>query len=185
MKKLVAVLLTFLIVLTGCTVKKVESEEQTDAIKFSSEYKQVPEDNKYKYVTYDNVIDTLKSGSGVILLSYPSCVKCNIVAPVLNDAAKEKKVKEIFYYNYKSIKKDNTDEYKELVKQLEEYLLEDEEGNKIISAPTIIFVQNGNIKDIKIGLDVDEEEFTDEKKTELKNTYLESLDKVYNTECDC
>ena len=63
MKKLVALLLTFLLVLTGCNtveVTKVKDDNDTDAIKFHDEYSNVEKDNIYEYSTYDNVIDTIK-----------------------------------------------------------------------------------------------------------------------------
>ena len=69
MKKLVALLLTFLLVITGCTVTKVEDETETDAIKFNKEYPSVSKGNVYKYATYNNVVDTIENGSGIIYLS--------------------------------------------------------------------------------------------------------------------
>ena len=142
MKKLVAVLLTFLIILTGCnTVKvtKVEDENNTDALKFNSEYKKVSKDNIYKYVIYDNLKETLTSGTGIIFLSYPRCSNCQLLAQSLNDIAKEKQVKEISYYNFKEIMDNNTEEYQELLDILKDNV-EDE-----IVAPTVIFVKDGVI----------------------------------------
>ena len=51
MKKLVALVLTFLLILTGCStvsVTKVKDDTKTDAIRFSSEYSTVKKDNVYK-----------------------------------------------------------------------------------------------------------------------------------------
>lgn len=189
MKKLVALLLTFLLVITGCTVTKVKDDTETDAIKFSKEYPSVSENNVYKYATFDNVIDTIKAGSGIIYLGFPTCPWCKEATPVLNEAAKNRDVKEILYYNFKDIRQNNTEEYQELVSLLEDYIGEDAEGNKRIGAPTVVFVQNGKIKGVHIdtveGHDATERKMTTEEVRVLKQTYTDLIDKVYNDECDC
>ena len=190
MKKLVAVLLTFLLVLTGCTsvkVTKVEDDIKTDSLKFHKQYKNVQEKNNYKYITYDRVLDIIEKGSGVIYLGYPTCFNCKRITPILDEVAKEKEVKEIYYYNFKEIRENNTDEYKKLVELLKDNLEEDEEGNKMISAPTILFVQNGEIKGVEYNLlpDTDEEELTEEIKNNVKQKLSELFDKVYNDDCNC
>lgn len=153
MKKLVAVVLTFLFIIVGCKkvevkqieVKKIEDNVTVDAIRFKEEYEKVSEDNIYKYKTYDNIIETLESGTGIIYLGFPSCISCNDILPVLDEVSKENNIKEILYYNFKSIRKNNTKEYKDIVGLLSEYLSEDDEGNKKLTAPTILFVKEGNI----------------------------------------
>lgn len=189
MKKLVALLLTFLLVLTGCKVTKIEEEKTTDALKFNSEYPLVEENNIYKYATFDNIVDIIKGGSGIIYLGFPTCPWCKEATPVLNEVAKEKNVKEIFYFNHRDIRNNNTDEYQELVELLSNFLTEDEEGNKRIYAPTVIFVQNGNIKGINEGTveghDAHERTMTEEEKSKLKQIYSDLIDQVYNADCDC
>ena len=153
MKKLVAIILTFLFIIVGCKkvevknieVKKIEDNITVDAIRFKEEYEKVSEDNIYKYETYDNVIDLLEGGTGIIYLGFPSCKLCGDILPALNDSAQENGIDEILYYNFKAIRKNNTIEYKYIVKILSEYLNEDDEGNKKLTAPTIVFVKEGDI----------------------------------------
>lgn len=189
MKKLVALLLTFLLVFTGCTVTKVEDEIDTDAIKFKKEYPAVSKDNRYKYTSVKDVIDVIENGSGIIFLGFPTCPWCKEAAPVLNVAAKERDIKEIFYYNFKDIRTNNTEEYQKLVKLLSDYIGEDEDGNKRLGAPTVVFVQNGKIKGVHIDTvethDPHERKMNDEEKEELKKIYIDLIDKVYNDDCDC
>lgn len=192
MKKLGALLLTFLLVLVGCSsvkVTKVNDDNETDALRFYKEYPLVKENNVYKYTTYDNVIELITEGSGVIYLGFPTCPWCKELTPILNEVAKEKSVKEVFYYNFKDIRENNTDEYKKLVTLLSEYIGEDKEGNKRISAPSTIFVKNGKIKGVHVGTvdshDAHERTMTDEEKSQLKTILSNYFDEIYNDECDC
>lgn len=182
MKKLVAVLLTFLLVLTGCSkvkVTKIKDDIKTDAIKFSSEYK-ITKNNVYEYATYGNIIDTLNDGTGIIYLGFPKCDLCKAVVPILNDVAKEKDIKSILYYNFKEIRSNNTNEYQELVVKLSDYVKSDEEGTKRITAPTIIFVNKGDIVGVYIGtMSSDSEEIiTEEEKNNLQNNFKSLIDKM-------
>ncbi|MEG2351650.1 MAG: thioredoxin family protein [Bacilli bacterium] len=189
MKKLGALLLTFLLVLTGCKVQKIEDENDSDALKFNKEYSLVEKSNVYKYTSYAKVNEIIKTGSGIIYLGFPSCPWCKEITPVLNEIAKEKNVKEIFYYNHKDIRVNETKEYKQLVSLLSDFLEPDESGDKKIYAPTIVFVQNGIIKGIHVGSveghDAHERAMTEDEKKALKQIYSNLIDKVYNTDCDC
>lgn len=183
MKKLVVLVLTFLLVLTGCNtveVKKVKDDTKTDNIIFHNEYKKVSEKNIYKYGTYDNVIDTIKDGKGIIYLGFPTCDLCQEITPLLNDVAEEKDVKEILYYNFKDIRDNNTSEYQQLAKLLSDYIGEDEEGNKRITAPTIIFTNNGKVTGIYIGTisGNSEEIISEEEKSTLKQNLSSLIDKM-------
>ncbi len=183
MKKLVAVVLTFLLILTGCDtieVTKVEDDVSTDSIRFKDEYSEVSKDNIYEYATYDNVIDTIENETGIIYLGFSSCTLCKEIVPVLDEAAKDKGVKRILYYDFKDIRDNNTQEYQDLAELLSDYINEDDEGNKRITAPTVIFVNKGNIVGVYIGtINSDNEEIiTDEQKNALKDNFSNLIDKM-------
>ena len=183
MKKLVAVVLTFLLILTGCDtieVTKVEDDVSTDSIRFKDEYNEVSKDNIYEYATYDNVIDTIENETGIIYLGFSSCTLCKEIVPVLDEAAKDKGVKRILYYDFKDIRDNNTQEYQDLAELLSDYINEDDEGNKRITAPTVIFVNKGNIVGVYIGtINSDNEEIiTDEQKNDLKDNFSSLIDKM-------
>lgn len=183
MKKLVAVLLTFLLILTGCNtveVTKVKDDIKTDNIKFHSEYSSVPKNNIYEYATYVDVTDKLKNGTGIIYFGFPSCSLCKEITPLLNEVSKEKNVKKILYYNFKDIRDNKTDEYKKLTELLSDFIEVDDEGNKRLVAPTVVFVNKGNITDVYIGkITTDSEEIlTEEEKNNLKSTFESYIDKM-------
>lgn len=183
MKKLVALILTFLLVLTGCNtveVTKVKDDIKTDSIRFHNDYNTVDKDNIYEYATYSNVIDTLNNGTGIIYLGFPTCSLCKEIVPVLNDVAKQKNIKSILYYNFRDIRDNNTEEYQELAKLLSDYINVDDEGNERITAPTVVFVNKGDIVGVYIGtINSDSEEiFTDEQKEDLKNNFTSLIDKM-------
>ena len=184
MKKLVALILTFLLVFTGCSkvkVTKVKDDIKTDGIKFSEEYKTVDKNNLFEYATYGNIVDILTDETGVIYLGFQSCNLCKEIVPIINEVAKNKKLEKISYYNFTEIRNNNTKEYQQLVDLLSDYLKEDEEGTKRITAPTVIFVNKGNIVGMYIGkISSDAEEIiTDEQKEELKNNFSSLIDKMY------
>lgn len=183
MKKLVALLLTFLIVLAGCKspkITKVDDDIKTDSIRFKNEYDMVSEDNLYEYATYLNVTDMLDKETGIIYFGFPTCTLCKEVVPILDSVAKEKKVKKILYYNFKEIRENNTTEYQKLASILSDYIKEDEEGNKKIEAPTIVFINKGRIVGVYIGvIDSSKEEvISSEEKENLKNNFASLIDKM-------
>ena len=185
MKKLVALLLTFLLVLVGCSsveITKVDDDNNTDSIRFSKEYEMNNTNNLYKYSSYDNIIDTLNNKNGVIYLGFSSCDLCKKIVPILNDVAKENKIKEILYYDFKDIRENNTKEYQELYDILKDYII-DKDLNKI-KAPTVIFVNKGVITGIYIGtIDSDSEEIiTEEKKKKLEDNFNSLLKKMKQNE---
>ena len=185
--KFVKVLLVIImvLVLTAC------NSRESDAIKFKKEYEvlngkksengkntiknlKISKNNPIKYATYDEVIDVIKKGTGIIYLGYPECPWCRSAIPVLLESAKDYKIDTIYYINmlkerdYYEVKdgklvykKDDDGKYmkgtkgyfkllKSLDSELDEYVIEDD-GKKYdvkekrIYVPLIIFVNDGKI----------------------------------------
>lgn len=118
---------------------------KTTTKKFNSEYTLLDSDNVFVYKSLDEIINVLKGGTGIVFLGFPECPWCQQYVVYLNELAKENNVKEIYYYNIKNDRKDNTDKYKKVVALLDEYLPYDDAGNKRVYVPNVTFVKNGVI----------------------------------------
>ena len=186
-----------------------------DALKFKNEYEslnkkgykeiKIPEENQIKYSNYKEVVEILKSGTGIIYLGFPECPWCRNAVPVLLDAANETGVDTIYYFNALSIRDKKhldedgnivvddkgTEEYKKLVEILYDYLGEYEGLNdssiKRIYFPTVIFVKNGDIKGLHVST-VDsqvnpKEPLTNEQYEELKEIYVKNCLKISGASC--
>lgn len=190
MKKVLVLGLSILF-LAGCSVKPIE-DLSNDGKRFSEEYStiKVSEKNPMVYKTDKEIIDILKSGTGIIYFGFPECPWCQNAVPVLIEAAKEMDIKEIYYFDPKEIRANDTNTYKEIVKLLGDNLTSDENGNKKLYVPDVYFVSDGKIvghhfKTVDTQTDPKNSPLTNDQKTELKNIYKGLISKTYNIECDC
>ena len=168
--------------------------------------------NPVKYSSYDEILEVLKSGTGVIYLGYPECPWCRNLVPIMLSAASEVELDTIYYLNIKEdrdllilddtgkviTENEGKKKYLELVDALSDildnYILTDSNGNtydtgrKRIYVPLIICVKDGNIVDHHLGtLDAQEDpyvELTDRQKEELLLKLMNSFSVVSGTVCD-
>lgn len=164
-----------------------------DAIKFKGEYTKVSDDNVFVYRDMEEIIKILENGRGIVYLGFPECPWCQAYVPYLNDVAKEVGISKIYYYNILNDRKEETDNYKKILELLGEYVEYNDEGNKRIYAPTVIFVDNGKIigmdsetaKDTK-GFEKPEDYWTDEEVKDLKTRLRNLAEQVKDSTCsDC
>lgn len=99
----------------------------------------IPEDNKIKYASYEEVIDIFnKNGDAVVYFGYPTCLYCRTAIQVLLNVSEETEISEILYLDV--LEKD--ERYNELLGKLgDEFKTEQNE----IYSPLVIFVADGNI----------------------------------------
>lgn len=220
-KIIITVVLATLVVILGTTAM-FNNKSLTDAMKFKKEYEllngQINSNNKkymdveisvknpIQYASYEEIVNLLKSGTGVIYFGFPECPWCRNAVPVLLEAAKELNINKIYYFNALSIRdkkhlddqgnivtdEAGTKEYEELVKlmydQLPVYDGLNDDTIKRLYFPTVVFVKNGEI----IGLHsstVDSQEdpyvsLTDDQHNELKKIYSDYFNKVFDIVCD-
>lgn len=197
MKKNLKVLLSILVVLVITAAVYfflIKKEEVTpDNVKFAKEYTKISEDNLFKYKTLEEVNKILTKGTGVVYLGFPECPWCQEYVKYIDEVSKSVGLDKVYYSNILSDRKNDTEEYKETVKILSDYLSNDDEGNKRVYVPSVIVVSSGKIvmfddetaRDTK-GYDSPKEYWQSENLTALKTKLTDSFEKVKSNACtDC
>ena len=120
MRRFINVLLVFviLLIIVGCGTKG-SKVKMTDAEKFKTEYESlngeirqkdgkkikslsISKNNPMKYASYDEVLDVIEKGTGIIYLGFPDCPWCRSALPVLLEAAEDYKIDTIYYIDMKN-----------------------------------------------------------------------------------
>ncbi len=161
--------------------------------------------NTVKYRTEEEIINLIKNGTGIIYFGFPNCPWCRTAVPVLLEVAKEKETN-VNYLNILNIRSSyildeegkskleytGTDDYYIILDLLDSYLndytLTDESGKKVktgekrLLAPTVVFIKSGEILGCHIGTVESQkdayEALTSEQTEELRNIYLEYINKI-------
>lgn len=163
----------------------VPREESISNKKFNEEYTLLDKDNVYVYKSINEIINVLSNGTGIVYLGFPECPWCQRYVVYLNILAKEYNVKEIYYYNIKNARSNNTKEYQKIVEILKDLLPYDDNGNKKVFVPTVVFVKNGKV----IALDDETstisdgttpDEYWNQERINLFNSKMDSYFKTYN-----
>lgn len=183
---IIAIVTVFVVFLGYKYFSSEESVANPDAVTFKKEYevlnnrinksnnKVYPEvnistNNVIKYSTYDELLEIIKSGTGVIYLGYPECPWCRNLVPTMLMAANEVSLDTIYYLNIKEdrdlmildenkkvvTKKEGSKNYYELVDALssilDDYILTTNQGEEVntgkkrIYVPIIILIKDGKI----------------------------------------
>lgn len=120
-------------------------ETTKDNYKFSVEYTRVPMDNVFVYKTEEEIINFLETGTGIVYLGFPECPWCQSYVVYLNEVAKDSGIEKIYYLNVKDMRSNNTPNYQKIVSLLSDILPNDENGNKKVYVPQVVFVKKGNV----------------------------------------
>lgn len=180
-------------ILVGIMTFGIYQYLKSDGEKFKAEYEalnnenvniNISKNNPIKYVTLDEVFDIIQNKTGVIYFGFPGCPWCRNMIPVLFEAAKNNNIDTIYYFNPRNVKKSDNDEYNKLKEILNEYLSEDENGQKVLYVPDVYFIKDGKIVGHHLGT-VDSQEdptisLTDEEKNELLDIFNELFEKIRN-----
>lgn len=133
-----------LILLYFFFIRKDDNKE-TDAQKFKNEYNKVSDNNPFVYRNIDQIINILEKGTGVVYLGFPECPWCQAYVPYVEEVAKKVGIDKVYYFNILEDRKNNSEKYQKIVKILNEYIPNDEEGNKRVFVPALITVKDGKI----------------------------------------
>lgn len=180
-------------ILVGVMTFGIYQYLKSDGEKFKAEYEalnnenvniNISKNNPIKYVTLDEVFDIIQNKTGVIYFGFPGCPWCRNMIPVLFEAAKNNNIDTIYYFNPRNVKKSDNDEYNKLKEILNEYLSEDETGQKVLYVPDVYFIKDGKIVGHHLGT-VDSQEdptisLTEEEKNELLDIFNELFEKIRN-----
>lgn len=189
MKKFLKIIMCMavLIISTACGTNNT----MTDAEKFKQDYEalnndtvvmNIDENNPIKYVDFNEVIDILTTGTGVIYFGFPGCPWCRNMIPVLFDVAGANNINTVYYFNPSDVRTNGDEDYKKLVNILNDYLLENSDGEKTLYVPDVYFVKDGKIVGHHLST-VDSQtdpytSLTDEQIKELENIYQELFEKI-------
>ncbi len=116
----------------------------------------IPEANPFVYVDYDETIELIENGTGILFLSRPGCPFCRSTMDATIEFAEKNKIEKIFYYNPEEIRTANNDDYRYLMSLLDEYLPIDkvtqheedphfDENLKRIVVPHLFFIYEGEV----------------------------------------
>lgn len=173
-------------------VKANNKDEKTDAMKFKEEYSEVADDNVFVYKDIDEIIDIMEDGSGVIYLGFPECPWCQAYVKYLDEVAKEMEIDEVYYYNIYEDRKNNTENYKKIVKLLSERLQKDEDGNKRVFVPNVSFHANGklvgNNNETSLdtnGIETPSDYWTEEEVKDLRASLVKYMTRVIEQTSTC
>jgi len=203
--------------------KLTNEKDKSEEITFKSEYESlngkkvgnftypkvhIDEENPFVISSAKKIINTLKSGTGIIYIGYSKCPWCRNAVNVLNHL----NTSEILYldiYNHRDTyelidgnvtkTKEGTEEYYELLKLLDNELMDYtlnvnndsiNVGEKRIYVPMVIGVKNGNIVGYQIdtvSLNEGQTPFdllTNKQQEELLGIYENIKNKVYDDACN-
>ena len=171
----------------------------------------ISEKNVIKYSSYDEIMQIIKEGTGVIYLGYPECPWCRNLVPVLLSAASETEMDKIYYLNIKEdrdvlilddnknivVQNEGKKEYFELVDVLsdilDDYVLTTNDGEEVntgkkrIFVPLLIFVKDGKIIDFNMDDNLQEDPYiplTDKQEEELLLKLINYMSIVNGSICD-
>ena len=100
MKKAVIFVVLICLILTGCSVKKVE--ELSDSEKFAKEY-EISKNNPFIYSDYNEIISILNKDTGIVLFANSDDESSVKAVEFIAEVAKKEKIDKIYYFNPKRI----------------------------------------------------------------------------------
>jgi len=187
---LVCVSVTFYLLVDNSNDKNDKPVVETDAVKFSKEYTQVPEKNIFVYKTVAETAKILENGTGIVFMGFAACPWCQAYAPTLNDVAMDIGIEKIFYCDIREDRANNTEAYKKIVSLLGNNLQYDDEGNHRVYVPDVSVVVDGVIMghDNETSLINDstltpEVYWTNDKKNELRLKIEELIEPLVDESC--
>lgn len=220
MKKIIIIMLSIFLLGVICfSVYYFILREVPDGARFKEEYEslngeinngkkivdmKIDEDNLMKYSSFEEIMNVLNDGTGIIYFGFPECPWCRNSVPIIIEAAKKNEIGQIYYFDASKIRdvkelkngkvittKEGTKEYYKLLDKLKDVLdpyegLEDE-SIKRLYFPTMVFVMGGKVVATHTGTVESQKDpykkLTNKEEKELLKIYEEAIEKIYGV-CD-
>ncbi len=149
MKKIIVLFLIVFLV-GGCGSNEVTYDQPTGTISDMSDYG-IESENFYD-ITYSELFDLLDEGkTTIVYLGHAGCAWCEDLVPVLDEVCSELEMK-VYYLNTLSDENFNDDEgLAKLIELCAEFTTESDDGEAVIWAPSVIYIQKGEIIGLKEG----------------------------------
>lgn len=116
-----------------------------DAAKFKQRYPQVAGDNRFAYVSPDEIKQIFEHGSGLVFLGFKECPWCQKLAPMIDEAAKAEGLDRVYYMDIRQARANNDATYQMLVDKLKGHLAKDGSGSPRIFVPDVTALHDGKI----------------------------------------
>ena len=147
MKKIISGII-FIILIAGFIIiglQNYDVDKPKDNETFSAEYEEIDENNIYIYADASKVLQKLRSGSGIIFFGFKSNVWAGYYANILNEAAMNLGVQEIYYYDFYEDRKNHNGTYESIVELIKDYVTVLDDGTKNLYSPSMVIVKDGKI----------------------------------------
>ena len=210
MNKLICVLLIVLLA-SACNDSSVKQE----ALRFKEEYESlngkendsgidyvnvvIEADHPMVYADIDQLLEVIKN-DGIIYFGFDECPWCRNVLPVLIEAAREKEVSEIYYYDIKGIRdelvlneegmievmKEKSEDYQliydALYDSLNIYEGLNDDTIKRLYAPSVFFIKEGKVMLMHESTVESQKDpsvmMSDVQQHQLKDIYIQGIEKI-------
>lgn len=197
MKKVWTLILTSILLMTciGCGKLNLNNPVDTnsDAYQFKQDYESYNEEenaivvnidsnNPIKYATVDETFQLLEEKTGILYLGFPTCPWCRNMIESLIAAAKEEDIEQIYYFNPRTVKAEQPEQYDNLKMMLSDYLATNADGEKTLYVPDVYFIKDGTIIGHHLGtLETQQDPYvilTETEKEQLKNIYIDYIKQI-------
>lgn len=140
----------------------------------------IPWKNGIQYLSEEEIIPFLKGKTGIIYFGYNTCPWCRNIVPILIDTVQDNHIDTLYYVDIHKV--DLSSIKNELISLLDEYLEENETGEKGIAVPDVYFIKEGKIIGHHLGT-VDSYHnpylgMSPDQKQELTNIYQDFIEEM-------
>ncbi len=147
-RKTMIIQIILFFILIGCFVfvgtRNYNKKTEKDSVRFHREFK-IGEENVYKYLTATDAYKYVQSDNAIILFGIKNSKWVSSYAKIVNEAALESNIDEIYYFDITEDREDKNGSYQSIVKYLKDYITYLDNGRANLYAPALLVKKNGLI----------------------------------------